>query len=297
MYKQDNKNYDINKWRRWSYRDRLKTLAVCSKEFTFESAPYIDSLMICQMLFEENAFVITKDEHRKDMPFICGRLSGVSEFDEYYRPTRWGMVTMNGKYNRTDLTNDNSVICYASPVRYGLDYNPTLKETVYLYADRLATIDSVIKVNIETQKTPYIVQPTPENGINLKHVISNLQNASELIINSGAKDLDEFIKVAELKSPWVADKLTEIKHETYNEFYTFLGLQNSNVEKRERLITAEAEANNGVIELYQYCAMKPLEIAVDKMNSLWPELGVTVKPTVRVEKLSVNADDGGDMNG
>lgn len=284
MYKQDNKNYDTNRIRRICYHERLKMLACCSKEWTFNNADYIDTLMLNQMLFEENAFVICKDEYR-DKPFICGKLTGVSDFDEYFRPTRWGMVTLNGQYNRTDLNEENSVIVYASPVRYGLTMNPTLKETVYLFADRLALIDAVKRINIQAQKTPYLITPSPETGINVKHMVANIQNCSDLVMNASSSILDEQIKVADLTAPWVADKLTEIEHDTYNQFYTFLGLNNANVDKRERVNVLEVTANNGVIELYQYCAMKTLIDGCDKINKLWPELNVEVKPTVNLTEM------------
>lgn len=288
MYKQDNKNYDINKIRKWSYRQRFADLAICSKEWEFKNAPYIDTFMLNQILFNDNCAVITKDENRKDKPYIVGKLTNVSDFDEYYRPTKWGMTTLNGKYSPTNLNETNSVIIYASPSRYGTSGINTIKESVYLFADRIALIDAVKRVNIQAQRTPYLVQPTPETGINLKHIIANLENCSDLVLNASSASLDDFVKVADLNAPWVADKLTDIEHDTYNQFYTFLGLNNSNVDKRERLITSEVDANNQIIKLYQYCTSKPLQIACDKINALWPDIECSVVATIDSFKTDVS---------
>lgn len=274
--------------------NRLAMLAMCSKKWTFEGAPYIDTWTLNRLLFEQNHAVIVYDKQRKERPFIVGMLGTYYELDEYNRPVKWMMETINGKLQYPDCNDSNSVIIYASPVHHQTgSYYPTVHRTVSMFAHRLALIDNVKRINIQTQRTPYIATGTPENQINLQKIVGNLENGSDLIINSSTSELDEFLRVAELNAPYVADKLTDIEHDTYNQFYTFLGLNNSNVDKRERVNVEEVEANNEVIALYKFITMDPLEYAVKRMNDLWPELKAKVEVSVQPELMEKVVNDNG----
>ena len=64
-----------------------------------------------------------------------------------------------------------------------------------------------------------------------------------------SKNLDlNSISSINTTAPFVADKLQLIKNSYWNEVMTFLGLQNSNQDKKERLITDEANAREEQIK-------------------------------------------------
>ena len=55
------------------------------------------------------------------------------------------------------------------------------------------------------------------------------------------------VDVLNTSSPYLLDKLQQQKRELFNELLSFLGINNNNVEKRERLIVDEVNANNEFI--------------------------------------------------
>ena len=57
---------------------------------------------------------------------------------------------------------------------------------------------------------------------------------------------------------------------------TFLGINNANTEKRERLITDEVEANNEHIDLSAECMLKARQRAAEQINELFGT-NITVK--------------------
>jgi hypothetical protein len=69
------------------------------------------------------------------------------------------------------------------------------------------------------------------------------------IFGNKGYDLSNRLSVLKTDAPYLIDKLTTHKHEIWNECLTYLGINNTNVDKRERLITDEVNSNNELISL------------------------------------------------
>ena len=81
-------------------------------------------------------------------------------------------------------------------------------------------------------------------------------------------DMDS-IKAINTEAPIVFDKLQQYKKEIFNEALTFLGINNIMLEKAERLITDEANANNELINLNLQAALVPRQKAAEEFNRLF----------------------------
>ena len=80
--------------------------------------------------------------------------------------------------------------------------------------------------------------------------------------------------------PKVFTELQRQKISIWNEALTFLGINNANTEKRERLITDEVEANDAHIELSAECMLKARENAIEEINRIF---GTNIKVSLRKE--------------
>ena len=67
----------------------------------------------------------------------------------------------------------------------------------------------------------------------------------------------------------------------WNEALTFLGIKNANTDKRERLITAEVDANDQNIQSNLQIMLTARERAAEKINKLF---GLNIKVTIRGEE-------------
>ena len=83
----------------------------------------------------------------------------------------------------------------------------------------------------------------------------------------GAKNIDFMdFKVLKTDAPYVADKLLIDKQKIWNEICTFLGINNANTEKRERLISDEVNSNTQQVQLsLSFCLMERTE-AFERIN-------------------------------
>ena len=147
--------------------------------------------------------------------------------------------------------------------------------TIQLYAYKLTNIDRTIDVNIIAQKTPIIVKCSDKQRLSLKNAIIQ-RNDNEPVIYAD-KNLDmSSIEVLDLRPPKVFPDLQLQKHAVWNECMTFLGVNNANQDKRERLVTDEVSANNEQVKASEDVMLKARERACELINKMF-HLDITVR--------------------
>jgi len=78
-----------------------------------------------------------------------------------------------------------------------------------------------------------------------------------------------------------------------NEFFTFLGINNVNSDKRERLITNEVDANNEQIEFSAKIMLDSRKKACEKINKMF-NLNIDVE--LNKELVENNINEEGESN-
>ena len=141
-------------------------------------------------------------------------------------------------------------------------------QTIKLYAMRLAEIQRTIDINIKAQKTPVLVTGSDKQMKSLKIVYGQFDGNKPVIYGDKTLEIDN-IKVLSTAAPVVFDKLQIQKHAVFNEAMTFLGINNANMDKRERLVAGEVQANNEQIELSAHCMLKSREMACKQIKELF----------------------------
>lgn len=155
--------------------------------------------------------------------------------------------------------------------------------TMEMYAQRLAEIQRTMDVNLAGQKFPVAIVGSKEQQLSLENLY-NQYNGNQPFIFGDKKFLDpeNSLKVINTQSPYVIDKLTDYKKEIINEALTFLGVNNVSIEKKERLVTDEANSNNEVINLNLQSRLAPRLRACKEMNDLFGLTGTDKEISVRV---------------
>lgn len=137
--------------------------------------------------------------------------------------------------------------------------------TVELFAMRMAIAERAIDVNIRAQKTPFIVVTNDNERLSMMNALDQVEkNAMALVVERNHFD-PESLKTLQTQAPYVADKLTDYKCGIWNEFLTFLGVDNIS-EKRERMISAETMSNNECVNLNMMASFKTREKAAREFN-------------------------------
>lgn len=193
--------------------------------------------------------------------WIILRCTPLGKPDDTGLPTKFQTYTWNGEkakiYNYSDVIwiKNNT---YCIPTSFW----------IWKYCDRIAHIERVMDINIDAQKTPYIIETTPEMQFSVKNLFKKIKEMSEVIFtNSAAGGIREKVKVLDLNAPYLVDKLYAQKQNEFNDALNFIGI-NTIDEKRERLITGEAEIAEDLTEKFTNLFEAPRRKAVEQFNAI-----------------------------
>ncbi|MBR5795067.1 MAG: hypothetical protein IKY26_02855 [Erysipelotrichaceae bacterium] len=142
---------------------------------------------------------------------------------------------------------------------------PTLS-TIMLIAYRLYETERTIDVNLMAQKTPVLIQGDTKTILTLKQVYEQYSGNTPFIFGNKQFDVSNKLSAIKTDAPYIIDKLTQHKKDLMTEALNFLGIDNFFSDKKERLITAEAEGTEALTNFYLNCFYKTRQEAVEIIN-------------------------------
>ena len=154
---------------------------------------------------------------------------------------------------------------------------PTLP-TLQLYAYRLADLTRAQDVNITAQKTPILIITSDRQKLTMKNVFNQWSGNEPVIYGDKEMNIDG-VKVLKTDAPIVFDKIQIQKHQLWNEVMTFLGVNNANQDKKERLVDDEVQANNEQVKICLDVMLKARQSACSEINRIF---GTNIKVSARI---------------
>ena len=251
-----------------SYMWRLYDLAV--SVFEWKNLPEgVNERMIERFLLANGMALFVYDEGIKDDPmqrspegYAMMQMTFSGQFDIYNIPEKRMAYSGNSKHTSMEFDSTNSVICFndnlGTPTFWTLD----------LYAKRLWRLERCIDVNIEQQKTPRIVKCSEKQRMTMKNLFAQVDGFMPTVW--AEKDLDlTGVEVLDTSSPFVAHDLQVVKHQIWNEALTFLGIENTNTDKKERMVTDEVLGNMGDVEAQRFTRLNCRKQFCEEVNELF----------------------------
>ena len=236
----------------------------------------ISSRKIEKYLFNYGQVAFVDD---KELGLLCLPCSPSSGFNVYGSPLSFTVFGIG--YNKV-FSRDEAIRVKANDNAYPMIHH------IRYFADKMAKVDKAIDVNIEHQKTPYIVGTTKQNELTMRNIVNKIEKDEYAIyvdekLNAGG---ELGIQVANTLAPFVADKLQEHKNNLQCELLTLLGLNNtaSNNMKKERLLVDEVNVNNDEIKMYLDIELACREHAVKQVNERFG-LNISVEKTQKDSEL------------
>lgn len=238
------------------YVNRLTELSISM--FDWQNLPdTIDARFLELALFNDGMAVFFKDEV---MGYLGLQVMIGGALDVYRIPITRTAFAQNGY--QMNLDPSNSVIIFNNM----LHTNSILD--VQEMSKRLYEIQRTIDVNVIQQKTPKIITCTENQRLVMKNLYAQYMGNEPFIF--GDKNLDlSGIKTLDTTSPYVADKLYDLKTQYWNEALTYLGISNVNTVKKERMITDEVQRNLGGTIASRYSRLFMRQQACKQINRMF----------------------------
>lgn len=258
-----------------------RLMMIAESVFKWENLPNgIDEKWIEMFLFNEGRCMFFKDPTFGLMVAKCTNSGMPNYYDE---PTVLRPVATN--YSNT-RSYDNGSDCVL--IRNNDMMIPT-RPSIELYALRLAEITRTIDINVQAQKTPILIKCTDKQRLTLKNVYRQWDGNEPVIYGDKSLATDGEFEVLKTDAPVVFPDLQLQKHEIWNECMTMLGINNANMNKRERLVTNEVEANDEQIQMSVQMMLKAREKACELINEMF---GTQIKVSLRnAQKLEEPEED------
>jgi hypothetical protein len=113
-----------------------------------------------------------------------------------------------------------------------------------------------------------LIKASDKTRLSAKQIYAKWSGFEPLIITD--KNLTDGVEmeVLSIAAPVVFDKLAIEKNKLWNECMTFLGINNANMDKRERLVDDEVQANNEQIGYSAEVMLKSRQRAAEAMSKL-----------------------------
>ena len=261
MGKPKNSQFDQSlKNNMWSYNlyyERLMELSISMFEWV-NIPKTVDARYLELMLFKDGQVVFFKDEAIGELAL---QVAGNGKYNIYGIPKKRRAYGNNG-YQNNSLNEKNSVIIFNNM----LHTNSMLP--VMDYAEKLYDLDRAIIVNAKAQKTPILITCEEKERLTMKNVYMQYDGNTPFIFGENSLD-PKSLQVLKTDAPYVANQLYELKTEIWNEALTYLGISNTNLQKKERMLQDEVVRNQGGTIASRYSRLIERRNACEKINEMF----------------------------
>lgn len=233
---------------------RLKLLAVNKFKYTGLEDLNIQERHIENYLFNYGKCLWFED---KELGLMCLECQGIG-VNVYNDPTRWVATGFN---YRKEVKAEDAVLMENNKLRV-----PTYDAVMY-FVRQMYEVIRARDINIKTLKLPFLIATDDKQLLTVRKILDDIDNnVYAIVTDKNAVNLDEVMKVLPSGAKPFTAELTDVYHDILNECLTYLGINNANTDKRERLITDEANANNQFIESCSEMFLESRKRAIDEIN-------------------------------
>lgn len=242
--------------------DKFRLLAVNAFEWSGLPEGILERHVENQ-LFKWGQAIFFKDP---DMSFMCLEAQDSGQLNVYGDPLYYFAHGYN--YHRR-YNADECVIIENTKLR------TATRPIVMHYVNKLTEAERTMDVNVKANKTPIILKCDDKDILSFKAIFSKVDGNVPAIYADKGLNIDS-IQALDLKAKFLGNELMDYKRSVESELLTFLGVNNSPIDKKERLITDEANSNNQLIGSFADIQLEARQRACEAINKKYG-LSVSVK--------------------
>ena len=251
----------------WYNFNRLKLKAISMFEW-INLPKEIDERYLELMLCQNGYVCFFKDQLVPDVDtYFALQCTLGGRFNVYNIPTVYQIYTASG-YNAR-RTAEDSVIIYNN-----LLHSPTVPLLMY-HAYNIANVERTIEINLNQLKRPYIFLVPENQRYTLIKLVNDIKNNQDVIIGNKDLNLDNINPINTITPNNTLDLYT-LKKRYYNEALTDMGINNLNVDKKERLVSDEVSSNDEDVLINRNSMLYARKMACKQINEMFG-LNIDVK--------------------
>lgn len=265
--------------------------------FKWEGVPdEIDNRSIEYNLFMNGLLVFLQDEPTNTGKYFMLKATPAGPIDYYDNPygyNIYGPALMSKYIPRTKCV----------PIWSNIMRVPD-HDIIRIYAEKMSEFDITIDIMAKNMRHPVLLVGDDRLRLSLQNAYRQLEEGQPVIALGKylGERIDESIQSFDLGSRGSdGTKISDIqiaKTRIFNECMTWLGINNSNQDKRERLVASEVSSNDSQIFQFRNISLKTRKNAVEEINDRyglnievsWDEESLLPLMTEAQEELYIGSD-------
>ena len=256
---------------------------VAVNTFKWENLPEgITERYIERTLFDNGKALFFRDPR---MSYMCLPCYQASQLDVYGEPLSWRAQGLN--YCK-EYPREKCVLIENNKLRL-----PT-HDTVMFFVNKMYQAERTMDTNVRTSKVPWVIICDEKEVFTYKEIMRRIDANEPAIF--GTKGLNpEAIQLLPTKPEFLGNDLMDYARSCEAQLLTFLGVDNCPVDKKERLITDEAQSNDQLISVNINLMLEARQRAVEEINEMFDldiRVDVRNKPKEVEQGVAGNDDKG-----
>lgn len=234
--------------------DRFRLLMVNQFKWNGPEELNIQERHIENYLFDNGYCLFFEDKLNGKLCLPCYGAGKQNVYGDFVKYTATG-------FNYTETVKaEDSVLIENNKLRM-----PTNKAVLY-FVTRLYELTRTMDVNVKQLRLQTLFSATDKNILTVKKIIDEIEKYNWAIITDSAMSPEEIVKAIPTGVKPLTAELTDRYNAVMNEALTYFGINNANTDKRERLITDEANANNQFIDSCAQMFLEARQRACEEIN-------------------------------
>ena len=238
-------------------------LHLCYSIFEFENLPdNWDRDYMLNQLFIRGGFCVCNTELG-----VLPLMASTTYYNVYNKPTKC-LIANNvlGSFEKT-IGKD----CVYVNLGWEFDNFITLSPAINLYAGKLANCDGAIATNLMNSRVSLLFVGNDNAEIaSMKKAYDKFTEGDPAIFlktKSTINKPDLFFN--NVKNTYIVDELQDSKDDIYNEFLTYVGINNANTNKKERMNVDEVNVNNQSCNSHVFSWYYNVKKEIDRVNEMF----------------------------
>lgn len=204
------------------------------------------------------------------------------------RDTKFYQETEDGK-NKIPQTIGMGIPIWANKQRI-----PDI-DIVLIYARKLANLDRTVEINSNNARMPKVVVTNEAMNLTMANISRQIEEGQNNIKVRGNVDLNDIKALDMGVDPLTILNIDIVRDRQWNKCMTLLGIQSSNQDKKERLVSDEVTANGDQTSMMRFVNLNERRVAAEKINKKYG-LKIEVEYYTDEERAALNVPQTGTPN-
>lgn len=257
-------------------------IELCANRFEWTGFPdSVDTRFLEIQLVYKALAVVYQDNDMPDGKLIAVSASGAGHTNFNNNPVSFNVIGPGPGAGRSkflssiatrDQDGDQSPP-QCVPVWANYTRTPDL-DVISVYAYKLAKLDRTIEITMDGMRKNKIVKAPENQRQSYINIMRQIAEGQDVIFGTDNLDIGGTVEVLDLGiDPMNLPNLMIAKSKMWNECMGYLGINNANQDKKERLVAAEVGANDDQVQAARNVALNARQTAAQQISDLY---GITV---------------------